>query len=362
MSAPLTPRRWSLPLFAFAGFTLLALLYGVQLAVYRASRGEPTRWAECLGIGAVAWYSWALLALPIAWLFERTAPWRWPWRLGVHAAASFCFSVLHMAMVATGRHALLGIARTWHEAWEYFLFLASKTTDFEMLVYFALVGALLALRSLRALAARELRASQLEAQLAQAQLQLLRSQLHPHFLFNALHGISALMHQDVEAAERMVSRLGELLRASLEGARTGRHEVSLAEELQLLGPYLDIEQTRFSDRLRVRLEVPEEARSALVPALLLQPLVENAIRHGIAPRRGPGEVVVRAERVQERLELEVRDDGVGPPPELREGVGLRNTRDRLERLYGPQGRLEVVSARPRGFIARLTLPFRSSAA
>jgi two-component system LytT family sensor kinase len=182
------------------------------------------------------------------------------------------------------------------------------------------------------LAARELRASQLEAQLAQAQLQLLRSQLHPHFLFNALHSISALMHQDVEAADRMVSRLSELLRASLEEARSGRHEISLAEELALLEPYLDIEQTRFSDRLRVRLEVPEEARTAMVPALLLQPLVENAIRHGIAPRRGPGEVVVRAEHVAERLEIEVRDDGVGPPQELHEGVGLRNTCSRLDRV------------------------------
>ncbi|QRN95246.1 histidine kinase [Archangium violaceum] len=362
MTTSPTTRRWFLPALAVAGFSLLALLYGVQISIYRASRGEPVSWAEALGSGAVEWFSWALLVPLIAALFERTVAWRWPWRLGIHAVASLGFGLVHLALVASGRHVFLGLSRTWREAWGDFLFLLSKTTDFEVLVYFAIVGALLALRSIRALAERELRASQLEAQLAQAQLQLLRSQLHPHFLFNALHGISALMHQDVEAADRMVSRLSELLRASLEGASAGRHEISLAEELALLAPYLDIEQTRFSDRLRVRLEVPEEIRGARVPALLLQPLVENAIRHGIAPRRGPGEVVVRAERVAERLELEVRDDGVGPPRELREGVGLRNTRARIERLYGPLGAVELVPGQPRGFIARLTLPFRSSTA
>nr|WP_274622418.1 histidine kinase [Myxococcus fulvus] len=207
------------------------------------------------------------------------------------------------------------------------------------------------------------RASQLEAQLAQAQLQLLRSQLQPHFLFNTLHAISALMHRDVESADRMVGQLSELLRASLE--RDGRHEVPLSEELELLSPYLDIERTRFSDRLQVDVDVAEDARDALVPSLLLQPLVENAIRHGIAPRRGPGKVWVRVRRAGARLAVEVEDDGVGPPAgrtELEEGIGLGATRARLERLHGAEQSVTWKARAPSGFLLSLSLPYRRTRA
>jgi two-component system LytT family sensor kinase len=179
VSKPLAAHRWLLPTLAAAGFTVLALLYGVEMSIYRTSRGEPLSWGEALGSGATEWFSWALLLPLLVWLFERTAAWRWPWRLGTHAVAALGFGVAHQALVAVGRRVFLGL-----EGWEHFLFLLAKTTDFEMLVYVAIVGALVALRSTRALAERELRASQLEAQLVQAQLQLLRSQLHPHFLFS----------------------------------------------------------------------------------------------------------------------------------------------------------------------------------
>jgi LytS/YehU family sensor histidine kinase len=220
-----------------------------------------------------------------------------------------------------------------------------------------LVGTGAALRYRDQVRARDLRASQLEAQLAQSQLQLLRSQLHPHFLFNTLHAISTLMHRDVEAADKMMSKLSELLRRSLDTA--ARHQVPLAEELEFLAPYLEIEQARFSDRLRVELDIDAAAREALVPALLLQPLIENAIRHGIAPRRGPGRVTLRAVRERDRLALEVCDDGVGPPLVLAEGIGLGNIRQRLARLHGDDFAMTAGARDPVGFAVRLSLPYQT---
>ncbi|NMO15573.1 histidine kinase [Pyxidicoccus fallax] len=356
-------RRWLGPALVFAGYTVLTLVYGAQLSVYRASKGEPASFGESLLLGAVEWYSWAPLTpliLAVARRVHATGR-SWPVQLALHLPAALLFAMVHLALHAGLRQLLLAPEGGWSAAWTYFGWLVSKTTDFDVLIYLSVVGAYAALRSSQRMREEAVRASQLEAQLAQAQLQLLRNQLRPHFLFNTLHAISALMHRDVNAADRMVGQLSELLRASLE--RDGRHEVPLSEELELLAPYLDIERTRFSDRLQVDVEVAPEVRDALVPPLLLQPLVENAIRHGIAPRRGPGRVWVRAARAGERLSVEVRDDGVGPPsgPEgLREGIGLGGTRSRLEKLYGASQTLTVEANTPRGCVVSLSLPYRSA--
>jgi len=203
---------------------------------------------------------------------------------------------------------------------------------------------------------------QLEARLARAQLQSLRLQLHPHFLFNTLNTINALIGTDRHAAERVVSGLSELLRMSLSSA--SEQEISLAKELELLAHYIEIQQIRFQDRLTVSFRVDPDARYALVPNLMLQPLVENAIRHGIAPRAAPGHVVVTAARQGGRLELSVVDDGVGESPrvEHRDGVGLGNTRARLLSLYGSDHRFEAGSASTGGFAVRIEIPFRTDLA
>jgi len=203
---------------------------------------------------------------------------------------------------------------------------------------------------------------QLEARLARAQLQSLRLQLHPHFLFNTLNTINALIGTDRHAAERVVSGLSELLRMSLSSA--SEQEVSLARELELLAHYIEIQQIRFQDRLTVSFRIDPDARHALVPNLMLQPLVENAIRHGIAPRAAPGHVVVTASRHDGRLELSVVDDGVGENPraEHRDGVGLGNTRARLLSLYGADHRFEAGSASSGGFSVRIEIPFRTDLA
>ena len=359
------PRRWLGPAVVLAGYTVLTLVYGGQLSVYRASQGEPASFGESLLVGGIEWYSWAALTpfiLAVARRVHATGR-PWPVQLAFHLPPAFLFAVAHAALHAALRQLLLPFEGGWPAAWTYLLGMLSKTTDFDVLIYLAIIGLDAAVRYSRRVREEAVRASQLEAQLAQAQLHLLRSQLRPHFLFNTLHAISALMHRDVNAADRMVGQLSELLRASLD--RDGRHEVPLSEELDLLAPYLDIERTRFSDRLQVDVDVPHEVRDALVPPLLLQPLVENAIRHGIAPRRGPGRVWVRAARDGERLSLEVRDDGVGPPPAPgpeapREGIGLGSTRARLQKLYGAEHALTLAPQAPRGCVVSLSLPYRSA--
>jgi len=202
---------------------------------------------------------------------------------------------------------------------------------------------------------------QLEARLARAQLQSLRLQLHPHFLFNTLNTINALIGTDRHAAERVVSGLSELLRMSLSSA--SEQEVSLARELELLAHYIEIQQIRFHDRLSVSFRIDPEARYALVPNLLLQPLVENAIRHGIAPRAAPGHVVVSAEHRDHQLALSVVDDGVGEDPraEHHDGVGLGNTRARLLSLYGADHRFQAGGAPQGGFAVHIEIPYRTDA-
>ncbi len=210
---------------------------------------------------------------------------------------------------------------------------------------------------------RELGTSRLEAQLAQAQLQMLRMQLHPHFLFNTLHSVSSLMHSDVKAADRILALLGDLLRDSLD--KVGSQEITLKQELDFIDRYLEIERTRFRDRLRAELRIEAETWDALVPSFVLQPLVENAIRHGVSRRAQPGHVVVAATREGGRLVLSVTDDGPGlgeGPLAGRSGVGLTNTRARLQQLYGRDGVLELRSGRHGGAEARVEMPFRTPAA
>lgn len=231
----------------------------------------------------------------------------------------------------------------------------------ELVVYAAIVG-LWHVADLRTRSReRELRAAELEVQaarlresLALAQLDALRAQLDPHFLFNTLNTISVLMSEDVTAANRMLLRLGELLRTSLTTA--AGHEIELRQELDFVRGYLEIEAARLGDRLSVRIDVEPAALGARVPSLLLQPLVENAIRHGVAARVGPGVVEIRAARRGDTLELSVRDDGPGLSSPPRDGIGLSTTRARLERLYGPAHRFALCDAADGGLLARVELP------
>jgi LytS/YehU family sensor histidine kinase len=237
--------------------------------------------------------------------------------------------------------------------WDGFTALFARTYHFGLLVYWGIVAVHQAVAHFRE---QELRASRLEAELARAELQALRRQLHPHFLFNTLNAISALMHRDVKAADLMLARLSEFLRTAIES--DGAQEVALGRELELLERYLEIEKVRFRDRLTVRMDVAPDALSARVPSLVLQPLVENSIRHGIGNRRGAGVLEVRAVRDDGSLRLSVRDNGVGMSDAAVEGVGLSNTRARLEQLYGPHHTFELRNIPEGGLEVTLAIPFR----
>jgi LytS/YehU family sensor histidine kinase len=241
----------------------------------------------------------------------------------------------------------------------YFQELFFLNFDWEMMTYWAVVFLSHALDYHRESQERELTAAQLRTRLAEAQLQALQRQLHPHFLFNTLNTISALMHRDTEAADAMLERLSDLLRLTLD--RVGTQQVSLKDELDFLRKYLEIERTRFGDRLQVHIDVEPETLDAAVPNLLLQPLVENALRHGIGPKIGGGRVDVSARREGGQLWLEVRDNGVGLPDDqmnaFHSGVGLTNTRSRLEHLYGDRHRFECRTPDSGGLAITIVIPF-----
>jgi sensor histidine kinase YesM len=233
-----------------------------------------------------------------------------------------------------------------------------------LLVYAAIVLAWHALNYYREWREREMQAAALAAQLAQAQLQALKMQLQPHFLFNTLNSISALNHEDPKAANRMIARLSELLRLSLEN--DGAQEVALHQELDFLKRYLEIQQVRFGDRLNVRFDVAPQTRDARVPNLLLQPLVENAIQHGIAPFSAPGEIHIQASRENGLLCLRVADNGPGWPATKvaggAEGIGLANTRARLQQIYGSAHRFELRNGVERGAVVEIRIPFQTAGA
>jgi signal transduction histidine kinase len=240
-------------------------------------------------------------------------------------------------------------------AWERFWSFHWRFFHAAFVNFLVAIGAWYAFDLYRRYQAREVEASRLEAELARAQHQALRMQLQPHFLFNALNTINSLIRVDPDSAERMVSRLGDLLRFTLE--QSGPQEVSLRQELAILECYLEIQRLRFGDRLQTSIHCPEDLLHAMVPNLLLQPLVENAFKHGLGRRSKGSRLEVRISRVGETLRLEVEDNGkgLGGAP-LKQGIGTSNTRSRLAMLYGDRHRFDLLSPSEGGALARIELP------
>jgi sensor histidine kinase YesM len=236
--------------------------------------------------------------------------------------------------------------------------------NFDAAVYLIVVVAAQALAFYRRAQEREQHAIALAAGLTRAKLDALRLQLQPHFLFNTLNAISTLVHRDANAADELIGDLSDLLRVSLQ---TSDHEVTLRQELELLDRYLAIEKTRLGSRLKVETRMDDDAGPALVPTFVLQPIVENSIRHGIEPRLAPGTIRIRAERHQRQLILTVEDNGVGRTGqsagvEPRRGIGLANTEERLKALHGDAAQLMVTTPENGGFSVRIVLPFTTARA
>ena len=357
-----TTRRQTLSKWAliFACWTFLALLFsGPQMIqairLNRAAEG----WKSVLGelIFSYIWLALTPLALWLSRSFRIEGGKRFK-RLSIHVLASVVFILLQVFLFT-----VVSIPFGWYSDlttfWNRYFLLILNFTPSNVMFYWGIIVIEHALNYYQKLQERELRASQLEAQLAQAQLQVLKMQLHPHFLFNTLNAISALIRESPDEADEMVSRLGDLLRMTLETA--GLQEVPFKKELEFLKHYLDIEQTRFQDRLKVEMAIEPDTLDGLVPSMILQPLVENSVRHGVASRPEGGCIKIKAWRHHSLLRLEVEDDGPGlsgdTPP--KERVGLTNTRARITNLYGDEHGLRLRHAAGGGLVVSLSIPFRT---
>lgn len=350
--------KWGL---IFGCWTLASIIYTSHLYVFHSVFGDLASWGRELAEALADFYSWAVLC-PFILYLARRFPFKrpnWQRSLLVHIPAGLFFSLIQVIIHTAADQMLIHGHYSPAVLTKEFYLLFGRTYHFGLLVYWLIISID---QAFRYYTDRELSASQMETRLAQAQLQALRMQLHPHFLFNTLHTISALMHQDVKAADEMIARLSDLLRMSL--AMNDIHEVELKREIEFLDKYLEIERIRFQDRLTVRMEIAPETLDAFVPNLILQPLVENSIRHGIAKRRGAGLVEIRAERQNEMLRLQVLDNGAGLPAgaqtDVKEGIGLSNTRARLAHLYGPQHQFEMRRCAEGGLEVTLAIPFHAA--
>jgi two-component system LytT family sensor kinase len=338
----------------------LALAYSLVWKLRLAIKNEPVDWGAIPTENLIHFGSWLLL-YPGVVLLTSHFPLGDKRRrnLLVHAFAALVFSPLLMALSTVLNAFVRGNALTW-------IGLVRDTIAPEyawgVTAYIMLLSVAHAAEFRRREQARALGEVRLETALALAQLSALRMQLEPHFLFNALNSISSLLRRDPDGAERMIARLGDFLRLTLDESMP--QKVELRQELEFLERYLDIERVRFRDRLTVTVGVSPGLLDARVPYLLLQPLVENAIRHGVALRSGPSCVTIKATSEAMRLCLEIEDDGPGLPSELEPasvGVGLSNTRARLQHLYGGDGRLSIGARPGHGVRVTIELPWERGA-
>jgi len=337
-------RAW---LAIFGGWTALALLLAVSASLTYLSTGRPANWSLSISRSLSEWWLWALLTPVVATLARRFP--LYGDRRGLNAAILIVAGVV----IAIGKTFADRALFAWLTG--FWMYLLASTLALQFVVYAVIVAAAHGLEYYRRSRERE----QLEVRLAETQLQLLSMQIQPHFLFNTLNTIAELVHEDPDTADRMIAGLSDLLRRALDLGTT--QQISLGAELELLSRYLDIQKTRFGERLQVNITADAATRNAAVPVLMLQPLVENAIRHGLAARVNAGRIDIEARLADGRLLLDVTDDGtgngdeIGPSPER---VGLGNTRARLEALYGDRCRLSLSRISGRGARVSLEIPFR----
>ena len=355
------PWRW---VFGVAtALSLFSFLQAYRLTLINSKPGVTIEAGKLLILNLALWYVPALLMPAIVWAARR-----FPFDTGhkiraiaAHSVGALTFAAVHFIGMMSVRFLIWPDGGKWASVpWsQFFQRRILEQLDWSLMVYAVIVGVSHAVAFYHESQERKLRAAQLETRLVEARLKTLEAELHPHFLFNTLHAISTLVHRDPESADRMISRLSDLLRITFD--RTGEPKVSLKDEIDFLQKYLDIEQTRFQDRLTVHVQVEPDALDGEVPRMILQPLVENAIKHGIAGRNGGNQIHVAAGREGDRLWMQVRDNGAGLQVRtlkaLRTGVGLSNTRARLDCLYGRHYRLEFTDKHG-GLSVLIAIPFQ----
>lgn len=360
---PMWQRRWARLAIIWGIWTFIGLVFTLQFyfASYRSER--PVPFVDSLYMQMIWAYLFALATPFVLWAVSRMPIDRdnWVRNILLHIPISIALGVV---LTALGR-VLIWLRWGWpldkpltFESIARFV-VANFTEAIGIYLLIALSG--YAFCYYRRFREGQVKTLQLEAQLSQAQLQALKMQLHPHFLFNTLHSISALLHKDSEAARKMITRLGDFLRLTLENS--GSQEVTMRQEMEFLGCYLEIERIRFQDRLTTRLDVAQQTLDAKVPNLILQPIVENAIRHGIAPRSSQGLIEIEAKQQNGTLRIQVRDNGPGLSEHrtsenvFKKGLGLANTETRLEQLYGPAHSFNLSNNPDGGLIVTLEIPF-----
>lgn len=348
-------------MLAFGFWTLLGLSYALSAGLSGLSEGEAPNWGRLSTWYLASFWLWMLLVPLVAWLGRRTAGKGWRRFCLVHVPASIALALAQV---------LVRVAVFWllwrHDITNAHTFGAYLQREFVFNFYFAqltywvILAVLRGMDSRRHLRDERLRNAQLETQLAQSQLHALRMQLQPHFLFNTLNAISALALAEPRRARRMIARLSDLLRLTLEERHSSL--VPLSHELEFVRCYLEIQQERFGDRLATRFEVADNTLQAAVPGMILQPLVENALRHGLLAKTTPGNLLIRVHRDGGNLHLSVEDDGLGlPDGGAVEGVGLGTTRERLRMSFEDLASLHMQPRTEGGTQVELRMPFRTLA-
>jgi two-component system, LytTR family, sensor kinase len=340
---------------------MLALAYSFAAKLRGLLRGDPVDWAS-ISVGEVLHFGAWVLLYPLVTLMAARFPlgerrWR---HVPVHILGAFLFSPLLMTLTAVLQAAVRGRPVGWDTLVTRVLL---PELAWGITAYVILLSVAHALEYRSRSQQRTVQAARLEAALALARLQVLRMQLEPHFLFNALNSVSSLVHKDPDGAQRMLARLGDFLRLTLDDAMP--QKVELRQELEFLERYLDIERVRFRDRLTVAIDAPPQILDARVPYLILQPLVENAVRHGVAKHAGPGHIAVRASAEGSSLHLDVEDNGSeanAASAPLKPGIGLSNIGARLRQLYGPAAALSINPGDgTRGLRVSIVLPLERGA-
>jgi two-component system, LytTR family, sensor kinase len=355
--------RWKVWAVSFGGWFVMSILYTLWYYTMQKAYGNPVELRATLFIALLNDLILAVLSPFVFWGAQRFPIERrnWKSRVPLHFAAGAVYAALHAGirvLVYPIRNPKGGFYPFgW---WLFGEMFAYVFFDDAVGCYWPIVGIAHLVTYYRDNQQRKLRAATLESELVQAQLACLKMQLHPHFLFNSLHAVSALMRKDVRAAEEMLASLSELLRMALD--HVADQEVSLRSEVEFARRYLAIEQTRFEDRLTVKFDIDSRTLDALLPNMILQPLVENAVRHAIVPFLRAGIIEVSSLREDDSLIVTVRDDGPGmggnAPKQF--GMGLRNTLSRLRHLYGEAYDLQFLDSPGGGLTLRLRVPFRTA--
>jgi signal transduction histidine kinase len=349
-------RKW---LYIFGAWTAAALFFASSYVLQNQISSQPMSVWKAVSVQLASGYGWFVLMPVIFWLanhFPLDRRDNLSRNITANLIGGILLVLIHVAWDAFSQSFLNFRNRQFETYFSAYAFQFYLNFHWSCVVYLQINGIIYGIRYYNKFREGELRASKLEARLAQTRLKVLQMQLHPHFLFNTHNAIAELIHKDPSAAEKMVENLSDLLRMSLN--KLNVEEVSFQQELEFLNKYLEIEQTRFQDRLRIKKDIAPDTLDATVPNMILQPLIENAVKHGIAPLIEGGTIEIRSIKENGNLRVQICDDGIGVSREIIEGIGISNTRARLKQLYDNAHEFLIESNKEKGMSVNLVVPFK----